>query len=137
MLSDLLGGQIPMMFINQDAALQHVKAGKMRALAVTGPLRVPLLPEVPTVIQAGYKNDALALAGWLAIAGPKDMPAATASQWAEIANRAVASREGTARIIAAGFVPIDSDTPESFARLWAKEGPMYAALFEAAGVQPT
>ena len=137
MVQGMLTGDIKMAVGSMVGLRPQIEAGKMRALAVTGPLRVPLLPEVPTFIQAGYKNDALALAGWLAIAGPKDMPAATASQWAEIANRAVASREGTARIIAAGFVPIDSDTPESFARLWAKEGPMYAALFEAAGVQPT
>ena len=49
MLQDLLGGQIPMMFINQDVALQHVKAGKLRALAVTSLQRNPLYPDVPTI----------------------------------------------------------------------------------------
>ena len=48
----------------------------------------------------------------------------------------MASREGMARIIAAGFVPVDDDTPESFGRLWAQEGPIWGRLLQAAGVQP-
>ena len=136
MLQGMLTGEIKIAVGSMVGMKSLIDTGKLRALAVTGPLRVPLLPEVPTFLQAGYDRDALAVAGWLAIAGPKDMPDATARHWAKIANRAIASRQGTARIIAAGFVPVDDDTPESFARLWAKEGPMWGALFEAAGVQP-
>ena len=58
-------------------------------------------------------------------------------QWAQAANHAVASREGMARIIAAGFVLVDDDTPEKFARLWAQEAPVWGRLLQAAGVQPT
>jgi tripartite-type tricarboxylate transporter receptor subunit TctC len=64
MLTDLLGGTIPMMFINQDAALPHVKAGKMRALAVTSLQRNPLYPDVPTIAESGYKGfEALSWSG--------------------------------------------------------------------------
>jgi tripartite-type tricarboxylate transporter receptor subunit TctC len=70
MLSDLLGGTIPMMFINQDAALQHVKAGKMRALAVSSAQRNPLYPDVPTIAESGYKGfEALSWSGLSAIKG--------------------------------------------------------------------
>ena len=70
MLSDLLGGTIPMMFINQDAALQHVKAGKMRALAVTSAQRNALYPDVPTIAESGYKGfEALSWSGMSAIKG--------------------------------------------------------------------
>ena len=70
MLSDLLGGQIPMMFINQDAALQHVKAGKMRALAVTSAQRNPLYPDVPTIAESGFRGfEALSWSGISAIKG--------------------------------------------------------------------
>ena len=137
MVQGMLTGEIKIATGSMVGLKPHIDSGKLRALAVTGPLRVPLLSDVPTFVQAGYKSDALAIVGWLGIAGPKDMPVATAKRWAEIANRAVASRQGTARIIAAGFVPVDTDTPESFARLWAKEGPIWGALFEGAGVQPT
>lgn len=64
MLTDLLAGTIPMMFINQDAALPHVKAGKMRAVAVTSIQRNPLYPDVPTIAEAGYKGfEALSWSG--------------------------------------------------------------------------
>jgi tripartite-type tricarboxylate transporter receptor subunit TctC len=70
MLSDLLGGQIPMMFINQDAALPHVRAGKMRALAVTSAQRNALYPDVPTIAESGYKGfEALSWSGLSAIKG--------------------------------------------------------------------
>ena len=70
MLTDLLGGQIPMMFINQDAVLQHVKAGKLRALAVTSTTRNPLFPEVPTIAETGVKGyEALSWSGLSAIKG--------------------------------------------------------------------
>ncbi len=54
MMTDLLGGQIPVMFINQDVALQHVKAGKLKALAVSSAQRNPLYPDVPTIQEAGF-----------------------------------------------------------------------------------
>ena len=70
MLTDLLGGTIPMMFINQDAALPHVRAGKLRAIAVTSRQRNPLYPDVPTIAEAGYKGfEALSWSGLSAIKG--------------------------------------------------------------------
>ena len=70
LLTDLLGGQIPMMFINQDAALQHVRAGKMRALAVTSAQRNPLYPDVPTIVESGYRGfEAISWSGISAIKG--------------------------------------------------------------------
>ena len=136
MVQDLLGGQVKIGMGSLLSLKSHIDAGKLRALAVTGPRRVPLLPDVPTFAEAGYPQDALSLVGWLAIAGPKGMPTDVARQWAQAANHAVASREGMARIIAAGFVPVDDDTPESFGRLWAQEGPIWGRLLQAAGVQP-
>ena len=137
MVQDLLGRQIKIGMGSLLSLKAHVDAGKLRALAGTGPRRVPLLPEVPTFTEAGYPQDALSIVGWLAIAGPKAMPADVARQWALAANHAVASREGLARIIAAGFVPVDDDTPEKFARLWAQEAPVWGRLLQAAGVQPS
>ena len=137
MVQDLLGGQVRIGMGSLLSLKAHIDSGKLRALAVTGPRRVPLLSEVPTFTEAGFTQDALSIVGWLAIAGPKGMPADVARQWAQAANQAVASREGTARIIAAGFVPVDDDTPEKFARLWASEAPIWGRLLQAAGVQPS
>ena len=70
MITDLLGGQIPLMFINQDAALQHVKAGKLRALAVTSVQRNPMYPDVPTIAESGLKGyEALSWSGLSALRG--------------------------------------------------------------------
>lgn len=137
MVQDLLGGQIKIGMGSLLSIKAHIDGGRLRALAVTGPRRVPLLPDVPTFVEAGYTQEALALVGWLALAGPKGLPAPVAREWAEAANHAVASRDGMARIIAAGFVPVDDDTPDRFARLWAEEAPIWGRLLQAAGVQPT
>lgn len=70
MMQDILGGQIPMMFINQDTALPHIKAGKLRALAVTSQQRNPLFPDVPTIAETGVKGyEALSWSGLSAIKG--------------------------------------------------------------------
>ncbi len=137
MVADMLGGQVRVGIGSMINLKPHIDSGKLRALAVTGPRRIPLLGEVPTFAEAGLRQEALALTGWLAIAGPKGMGRDAARQWAAAANRAVASREGTARIIAAGFVPVDDDTPEKFARLWAQEAPIWGRELQAAGVKPS
>ena len=70
MMIDILGGTIPMMFINQDAALPYVKSGKLRALAVTSLQRNPLYPDVPTIAESGYQGfEALSWSGLSAIQG--------------------------------------------------------------------
>ena len=70
MMQDILGGQIPMRFINQDTALPHIKAGKLRALAVTSLQRNPLFPDVPTIAETGVKGyEALSWSGLSAIKG--------------------------------------------------------------------
>ena len=72
MMTDMLGGTIKLMFINQDVALQHVKAGKLRPLAVSSAQRNALYPDVPTVAESGYKGfEALS---WSGMSVPKGVP---------------------------------------------------------------
>ncbi len=72
MITDLLGGQIPLMFINQDAALQHVRTGKLRALAVTSEQRNPLYPDVPTIAESGFPG--FSALSWSGLSVPKGTP---------------------------------------------------------------
>ena len=72
MMTDALGGTIKLMFINQDTALQHVKAGKLRALAVTSAQRNPLYPDVPTIAESGYKG--FEAISWSGMSVPKGTP---------------------------------------------------------------
>lgn len=136
MIQDMLGGQIKMGMGSLVNLKPHIDTGKLRPLAVTGPQRLPQLPKIPTFMESGYPQDALSIVGWLAIAGPKDMPANVIREWSTAANLALSHSESQARLIASGFVPMDNDTPEKFAQQWAQEAPIWGALLKAAGVQP-
>ena len=72
-ISDLLGGQVDASFQNVNAVLQHIKGGRLRPLAVTGSKRSPVLPDVPTMTEAGVKN--VDVYSWQGIVGPKGLPA--------------------------------------------------------------
>ncbi len=71
-ITDLLGGQVDASFQNVNAVVQNIKAGKLKALAVTGDKRSPVLPDVPTLAEAGVKGvDAYS---WQAVVAPKGLP---------------------------------------------------------------
>jgi tripartite-type tricarboxylate transporter receptor subunit TctC len=72
LVTDVLGGQIPLTFINQDTALPFIKSGKLRALAVTSLQRNPLYPNVPTISELGYPN--FNATSWSGISVPKGTP---------------------------------------------------------------
>ncbi|MGO4304144.1 Bug family tripartite tricarboxylate transporter substrate binding protein [Cupriavidus sp. RAF12] len=71
-LTDVLAGQIPTMFVNQDAVLPYVKAGKLRALAVTSEQRNVLFPDVPTVAESGFPG--FTAVSWVGLSAPKGTP---------------------------------------------------------------
>ena len=102
MMSDMLGGQIQLMFINQDVALQHVRAGKLRALAVSSARRNPLYPEVPTVAESGYKDfEALS---WSGISAPRGTPQPIIDKLDAALVQALTSATVKQRLESQGFV---------------------------------
>jgi tripartite-type tricarboxylate transporter receptor subunit TctC len=102
MLTDLLGGTIPLMFINQDAALQHVKAGKLRALAVTSLERNPLYPDVPTISESGYKG--FQALSWSGLSVAKGTPKPIVDKIEAAAVAAMSSPHIRQRMESQGFV---------------------------------
>ncbi len=102
MMIDILGGTIPMMFINQDVALQNIKAGKLRALAVTSVARNPLYPDVPTLSEAGYPGfEALS---WSGLSAPKGTPKPIIDKLEAAWAQALQSDSFKQKLTADGFV---------------------------------
>ncbi len=112
MLTDILGGTIPMMFINQDAALPHVRAGKLRALAVTSVQRNPLYPDVPTIAESGYRGfEALS---WSGISALRGTPQPIVDKLEAAVRQAMQTEAIRQRMSAVGFI-----IPEQGARPYA------------------
>lgn len=77
-ITDLIGAQVDASFQNVNAVIQHIQAGKLRALAVTGDKRSPVLPQVPTLAESGIKG--ADVYSWQGIAAPRGLPTALRSQ---------------------------------------------------------
>ncbi len=102
MMTDLLGGQIPMIFINQDAALPHVKSGKLRALAVTSAERNPLYPDTPTIAESGVPG--FAAISWVGLSAPHGTPKPVLDKLEAVAVTALQSASVKAKLESQGFV---------------------------------
>ena len=108
---DILGGQTQALFPGLAAALPHIKAGKMRALAITGAKRHPLLPDVPTFEELGYKGfDGVQ---WYGIVGPANMPPAIVATLNKAINDALADPSLRERLSGEALEPMPM-TPEQF-----------------------
>jgi tripartite-type tricarboxylate transporter receptor subunit TctC len=131
-VADLLGGQVQMMFDNMPVSLPHVKAGKLRALAVTSMTRSAALPDVPTMDEEGLKGfDATSWFGLLAPAGtPKDIVAKLNAA----SVKALASPEMRERLAAQGAEPM-GNTPEQFAIFIKAEIDKWAKIVKASGAR--
>ncbi len=90
-ITDILGGQTQMMMPGLAAAVPHIRAGKMKPIAVTGLKRHPLLPDTPTFEELGYKGfDGVQ---WYGIVGPAKMPEAVVKKLNDEINKAIKSPE--------------------------------------------
>jgi tripartite-type tricarboxylate transporter receptor subunit TctC len=141
MLSDLLGGQIQMTFTGTIAVLSHIKAGKLRALAVGGAKRLDLLPEVPTVAEAGRSagQDAkladFETAQWYGALVPAGTPPEIVERLSKEMSEALAHPDVASRFRAEGSEPVGS-TPEAFRVFIAKEAARWSGVVKTAGIKP-
>jgi tripartite-type tricarboxylate transporter receptor subunit TctC len=132
-IAALLSAEVQLSFVNPLAIGGHVKSGKLRALAVAGPRRAPLLPEVPTMKEAGIEGVEVPLwFGLLAPAGtPRDVVAALAAGVA----RAAKDPDMKRRLEEQGGEPVGS-TPEEFAALLREEVAKWAEVVKVSGAKP-
>lgn len=117
-LTDLIGGQVQMMFSNIPPALQHVESGKLRALAVTGPRRARTLPDLPTLEEAGLPG--YQVASWIALFAPAATPPAIVAKLHAEVTQALGSATGRERILAANAEP-GTGSPQDLAAMVAAE----------------
>lgn len=100
-MTDVIGGQLTMMFDIVGGARQFIQSGKVRAIAVTSPRRNPSLPDVPTMDEAGLAG--FDVGGWYAVYAPPATPAATVSRLGDATTRALAQPELKARLEELGY----------------------------------
>ena len=131
-LTDVVGGQVPVMFAGTPGALPHVRSGRLRALAIASATRSPAAPEVPTVEEAGVPGYYYtAWVGYLAAAGtPRDI---VGRLNADII-KAINALEVRDKLAAVGF-ETQTGTPEEFAQLIARERVRMAKLVRDAGIK--
>jgi tripartite-type tricarboxylate transporter receptor subunit TctC len=129
-VSDLLGGQVMMMFDNIPSALPHIKAGKLRALAVTGAKRDPLLPDVPTVAEAGVPGYESGV--WFGLAVPAGTPKDEITRLNEAAAKGTKAPEFIKRMTELGYTIIGS-TPEQMAEMNKVETARWGPIVKASG----
>jgi tripartite-type tricarboxylate transporter receptor subunit TctC len=110
-ITDLLGGQTQTMMPGLAAALPHLKGGKMRAIAVTGDKRHPLLPDVPTFAELGYK--AVDSVQWYGIVGPAKMPADITKKLSETLRAAITTPDFREKLQSEAIDPLPM-SPEQF-----------------------
>ena len=117
-MNDLISGQVNICFDLASTYAEQVKAGTLRALAITTPKRWPLLPDVPTLAELGMPNfDAT---GWIAMVGPAGLPADIVNKVNKVANDFIASKEGRDAMDKLGMVPAGG-TPQQLREFMASE----------------
>jgi len=132
-IQDLLGGRIAATIYPIGTALPHVQSGGIRALATTGPQRSPLLPDVPTVREAGYPM--LEAIEWFGVFVPANTPAATVNRL-NAAIRTVVNTEAFKMGLAKLSVDAVSLTPAEFAQLIKSDFERWRPIIQASGFSP-
>ena len=116
--TDLMGGQVDASFQNINSVAQYIKGGKMRALAITSPKRSPILPDVPTLAEAGVKN--VEVASWQAVVAPKGLPPALRDKANAAFVEALNDPAVKDQFTSIGFEMV-ANTPAQFAEFQKKE----------------
>jgi tripartite-type tricarboxylate transporter receptor subunit TctC len=130
-ISDLLGGQVDASFQNINAIIQHVRTGKMRALAITSAQRSRLLPDVPTLDEAGVKG--ADVYSWQAVAAPRGLPADVKSKLHAALVAALNDAQIREQFVSVGFELV-ANTPEQFAAFQRAEYDRWRKLIKARNI---
>ena len=130
-LTDLIGGQVQVMFDTMPSSIEHIRAGKLRALAVTTATRSEALPDMPTVGEfvPGYEASA-----WYGVGAPKDTPAEIVDKLNKEINAALADPKIKARLADLGGTVLPG-SPADFGKLIADETEKWGKVIRAANIK--
>lgn len=131
-MNDLLGGQVQAAFFNINAVLPHVKAGKLRALAMTGDKRSPVLPDVPTLAEAGVNG--VNVYSWQAVAAPKGLPTDLKAKLHAALVASINDPSVKDRFVSQGLEVV-ANTPEQFSQFQAAEFARWKKVIETGNIK--
>ena len=131
-MTDLLGGQVQMMFDNMASSLPQIKAGKLKAFAVTTPKRSALAPDLPTMAEAGIKD--FDVFTWWGLFAPAGTPPELVKRLSVEVGKALAAPDLRETWLASGAEPAAS-TPEEFSAFIGRELPKYARMVKESGAK--
>lgn len=131
--TDLMSGQVHMMFEQMYSAMPAIKGGRLRALAITSKTRSPLLPDLPTMGEQGYP--AVEVLNWQGLVGPKGMSAELIKTLNAACNKALQDPDLREKMLSQGN-EIGGGAPEQFAALIKSEAPRWGKVVRAAKIEP-
>jgi tripartite-type tricarboxylate transporter receptor subunit TctC len=128
----VIAGEVQFSFANVPAILGHVKGGRLRALAVAGPRRSDLMPEVPTMKEAGVEGVEVPV--WYGLLAPAATPRNIVVALGEATARAARSADTKQRLVEQGADPV-GNSPEEFSKLLREEVTKYAEVVRISGAK--
>ncbi|CAN7513203.1 tripartite tricarboxylate transporter substrate binding protein [Pseudorhodoferax sp. LjRoot39] len=131
-VNDLIGGQVDAAFADTSSTVEIVRAGRLKALANSGPSRLPMLPDVPTMTEAGFPFHNYA---WYGLFAPAKTPPAVVHKLNEAVNAALQDRAVVQRMRELNFNDLPQTTPGQFGATIAQDLRDWAALVKSIGLQ--
>jgi len=131
-LTDLMGGQVQLMFDNLPSSLAQIKAGKLRAIAVTSAQRSPALPNIPTIAESGLPG--FEASSWFGLLAPAGTPPAIVARVNADVNEWLQTAEAKEKLLAQGAIPAGG-TPEQFAAHIRAETEKWAKVVKVSGAK--
>jgi tripartite-type tricarboxylate transporter receptor subunit TctC len=132
LINDLLGGQLASAFVDAASLAPHLKGGRVRVLASTGPRRSRLLPDVPTFTEMGFKD--FEPLGWFGMFMPAGTPRAVVDKFSAEAARILKQPAAISRVEGLGLTPV-GNTPAEFAATIRNDAALYARIIKAANIR--
>ena len=131
-LADLIGGQVQLMFDNLPSSLQQIKAGKLRAVAVTSSERAPALPDIPTIAESGVPG--FEATSWFGVVAPTGTPPAIVNRLNAEIDKWLQSPDSKEKLLAQGATAAGG-SPEQFAAYIRSETEKWAKVIKASGAK--